>query len=122
MHEASLMESLLHQLNDLAIQHGGSHVTEVRVEVGPLAGVAPVLLMEAFQRQRGSSLSAEAELIIDSVGLTCRCRACQLKYVTEELRFVCPTCNSVDVDVIEGDAVMLHSVTITNSTEAATTQ
>lgn len=122
MHEASLVASLLRQVDDLVATHGGGRVTEVRVEAGLLAGVEPLLLCEAFQRLRAGTLAADAELVVDAVGLTCRCRACQLEYVTDELRFVCPTCGGVNIDLTAGDAVVLHSFTLAQPAEATITR
>lgn len=119
MHEASLVASLLRQVDELALQHRGGRATQVRVEIGLLAGVEPILFQEAFVRLRAGTSAAEAELLIDTVGLTCWCRDCQLKYVTNELIFVCPTCDGKDVEVTAGDAVVLHSVTLSYFHEAS---
>ena len=119
MHEASLIASLLRQVDELAAQNGGGRVDQVRIEVGPLAGVEPLLMREAFERLRVGTTSAEAELMIDAVGLTCRCRRCRRDYVTDTLRFDCPLCGG-DVDVLSGDRVVLLSLTLAQSVEAST--
>jgi len=119
MHEASLIASLLRQVDELAAQNGGGRIDQIRVEVGPLAGVEPLLLREAFCRLRVGTSARDAELVIDVVGLTCRCRECRTEYVTEILRFDCPTCGCVDVDVTAGDCVVLHSLTLTPPAEAS---
>ena len=119
MHEASLIASLLRQVDELAAQSGG-RVDRVLIEVGPLAGVEPLLMREAFERQRVGTSATEAELVIDTVGLTCRCRRCRRDYITEALRFDCPLCGCDDVDVVSGDRVVLHSLTLAQSVEAST--
>lgn len=118
MHEASLVASLLRQVDELALQNGGGLTAQVRVEIGLLAGVEPILFQEAFERLRAGTSAAEAELVLNTVGLTCRCRDCQLEYVTDELVFACPTCDEKNVDVTAGDAVVLHSITISQPDEA----
>ena len=118
MHEASLVASLLSQVNQLAAQRPGSYVAEVRVQVGLLAGVETALFHEAFQRLRLDAQLGRAELIVDAVGLTCRCAACQLEFATERLNFHCPTCGSAEVDVTSGDAVILHSIKLAHPAEA----
>lgn len=122
MHEASLVTSLLRQVDELVVGNGGGQVAEIRIEVGLLAGVESVLLSEVFRRLRVGTVAADAELIVDAVGLTCRCRACQLGYVIDELRFVCPTCGGGDVDVTAGDTVVLHSFTLAQPAEATTSR
>lgn len=117
MHEASLVAALLRQVDELASQHGGDRVTAVRVEIGPLAGVEPLLFDEAFRRLRIGTVAADAELIVDAVGLSCRCRDCSAEYATDELSFTCPSCGGRRVDVTSGDAVVLHSVSLTQPAE-----
>ncbi len=110
MHEASIVSALLRQVDELAATRGACRVVVVRVEVGPLSGVEPVLLREAFGRQNATSSASQAELVIDLVDLTCRCDACQLEYRSPTLSFVCPHCQSPRVTVTAGDAVVLESV------------
>ena len=50
MHEESLVRSLLHQVEDLAQQHHATEVEDIEVEIGPLSGVEPLLVREAFER------------------------------------------------------------------------
>lgn len=118
MHEASLIASLLRQVDELTAQNGGGRVDQVRIEVGPLAGVEPLLMREAFERLRVGTPAGEAELVIDAVGLNCRCRHCRRDYVTDALRFDCPLCGGGDVDVLSGDRVVLLSLTLAQSVEA----
>lgn len=120
MHEASLVSSLLRQVDDLVVADGGGRVVEIRVEVGPLSGVEPLLLREAFDRLRPSTASKNAELIVEFVGLTYRCRRCGHRHVTDELRFVCPECGGGHVDVLAGDTVTLQSIELEQTTEEST--
>jgi hydrogenase nickel incorporation protein HypA/HybF len=92
----------------LATTHQAEAVEEIRLEVGSLAGVEPLLLREAFLRQRKGTFAA-TELVIDTVGLTCRCGTCQLTFGTEDIRARCPDCGA-PADVLAGDAVLLESV------------
>jgi len=117
MHEASLVSSLLRQVDDLAVGNGGGRVAEIRIEVGPLSGVEPFLLTEAFHRLRPNTCSAIAELIVEFVGLTYRCRSCGRRHVTEELRFVCDYCGGADVEVLAGDTVVLQSISLEQAAE-----
>jgi hydrogenase nickel incorporation protein HypA/HybF len=120
MHEASLVSSLLRQVDDLVVANGGGQVVEIRVEVGPLSGVEPLLLTEAFHRLRPSTASTNAELIVEFVGLTYRCRSCGHQDVTDVLRFVCAECGGGDVDVLAGDAVILQSIKLEQTPEEST--
>lgn len=115
MHESSLVTTLLRQVDDIAAEHQATQVTEVRIEVGQLSGVEPILISEAFERLKLGTMSREATLIIDDIGLMCRCESCQENYTTAELTFVCPRCGSSQVTVTRGDGVELVDVAMQTS-------
>ena len=48
MHEMSLARCLLAQVGHLVEAHGGGTVRSIRVQLGPLSGVEPLLLASAF--------------------------------------------------------------------------
>jgi hydrogenase nickel incorporation protein HypA/HybF len=120
MHEVSLVRSLLEQVARLAAEHGGGAVEEIRVEVGPLSGVEPLLLRSAFDRLAPASAAPAARLRIDEVELTCRCRECSRSTVLEDFRFRCVECGSGSVEVTGGDAFRLLDFTLrTGETDIA---
>ncbi len=121
MHEVSLVRSLLEQVDGIVASQGGRAAVEVRVEIGPLSGVEPLLVKEAFtqltcSRSRETSdrplTSSATTLIIDEVPLTARCDSCHTEFELEHFRFVCPHCDSRETSVVRGDAFRLMSVTV----------
>ena len=107
MHEVSLVRSLLEQVDRIVTLQGGRAAVEVRVEIGPLSGVEPLLVKEAF-----AQLAGDATLIIDEVPLSARCQSCHTEFEVESFRFVCPQCGSRETSVVRGDAFRLMSVTV----------
>ena len=80
---------------------------EIRVEIGPLSGVEPLLVKAAF-----SQLAGDGTLIIEEVPLTARCDSCRAEFEVEHFHFVCPDCGSRETSVVRGDAFRLMSVTV----------
>ncbi len=107
MHEVSLVRSLLEQVDRIVAEQGGRAAVEVRVEIGPLSGVEPLLVKAAF-----TQFASDCTLIIDEVPLTARCQSCNTAFELENFRFVCPHCDSREISVIRGDAIRLMSVTV----------
>ena len=107
MHEVSLVRSLLEQVSRIVAEQGGRAAVEVRVEIGPLSGVEPLLVKAAF-----AQLASDSTLIIDEVPLTARCQSCHTEFELEHFRFVCPHCDSRETNVVRGDAFRLMSVTV----------
>jgi hydrogenase nickel incorporation protein HypA/HybF len=105
MHERSLVQSLLKQVDAIRRQHDAKHVSEVRVEVGPLSGVEPLLLAAAFEQLAG------AKLTIDEVALLAECQSCGREFELNDFDFHCPSCRG-NVRVTRGDEFLLVSVSL----------
>lgn len=110
MHEESLMRSLLRQVDELAQQHSAVAVEEIEVEIGPLSGVEPLLIEEAFQRLKESISWPGLELCIRQVGLDVQCNDCLRETQLPDFRFVCAHCASTSLQIIRGDAFRLLTV------------
>ena len=112
MHEFSLVRSLLEQVACIVSSQSGRAAVEVRVEIGPLSGVEPLLVKAAFTQLASDSSASDATLIIDEVPLTARCHSCHTEFELENFRFVCPHCDGRETSVVRGDAFRLMSVTV----------
>ena len=110
MHERSLVKTLLDQVAALAPADAARRVIEVRVRVGPLAGVEPLLLRGAFADLANGALFDGTQLVVSEVPLQAHCRACDAQFNIADFRFFCAKCGSRDVDTTDGDAVILESV------------
>jgi hydrogenase nickel incorporation protein HypA/HybF len=111
MHEASLVKSLLDQVETLRVQHGGTGVNEICIEIGPLSGVEPLLVRSAFEQLSPGFGLDGTRLSIDEVPLIARCPVCDVVEVSLP-RIACPVCGSPEVRIISGDTVRLKSITI----------
>ena len=110
MHEESLMRSLLRQVDELAQQHHAVSVEEIEVEVGPLSGVEPLLLQDAFERLKAEFSWPHAELAVLQVGLDILCTGCQSESQLQDFHFVCPECGSTSLQILRGDVFRLLNV------------
>jgi hydrogenase nickel incorporation protein HypA/HybF len=111
MHESSLVRSLLDQVETIRLEQDGLAVDEVRIEIGPLSGVEPLLVSSAFSQLAPACGMNSVRLVIDEVPLSARCPKCGPVEI-ELVRISCPNCGSQDVRIVSGDEVRLHSVTI----------
>lgn len=112
MHEESLIRSLLRQVENIAQQHEAVAVVAIEVEVGPLSGVEPLLLQDAFDRLKETSAWPNAELSVQQIGLDVFCKSCQMESQLRDFRFVCCHCGSTELQILRGDAFRLLNVRI----------
>ncbi len=112
MHELSVCQSLLRQVETVARDNQATAVTEVHVSVGPLSGVEPPLLERAFTVARAGTVAAQAELILTTPGIRVHCRQCatETSVALPDLR--CGACGHWQTRVIAGDELMLTSVAL----------
>ena len=112
MHEASLVRSLLKQVEQLRAEHGGTSVKQIEVEIGPLSGVEPILVREAFEVLIHDTQFSATELLVNEVPLMACCETCHAEFELRSFHFLCPACGARTVRVTHGDEFRLLNVTL----------
>jgi hydrogenase nickel incorporation protein HypA/HybF len=113
VHELSICQGLMRQVQKLAVENGAKAVEKIRLRVGGLSGVEPPLLERAFEIARAGTLAADAELEIEDGPIVVTCQDCGGRSVVPVNRLVCPYCGEWRVNVIEGEELMLLSLEMT---------
>jgi hydrogenase nickel incorporation protein HypA/HybF len=110
VHELSVCQALLAQVAEIAADRGASAVVRITVEVGPLCGIEPVLLVNAFYAARTGSCAADAWLSIETSVVRVCCLTCGAASEVAPNRLLCAACGGYRTQVIEGDALRLRRV------------
>lgn len=110
MHELSVCWALLTQVAEIAAGRGAVTVERVVIEIGPLSGVEPSLLAQAFAVVRAGSCAAAAELSIESTPVRIGCLSCGAETPTVPNRLVCAQCGGYRTRIIAGDEMRLRRV------------
>ena len=119
MHEFSLVNMLLDQVDTLRREQDADRVVSIRVSVGEFSGVEPDLFREAYRMLIEETPMRGAELQMNRVPLESRCDECGRDFVVERIRFACPDCNSHNVTILRGQELVLESVTLEQAETAA---
>ena len=119
MHELAVCQQLLSQVKDIAAENQATTVDLIRVSVGPLSGVEPALLEQAFTIARSGTIAEQAELDIDRPAVTVSCRSCGTESKTTPNMLLCAACGDWKVDVLHGTELMLMSVELSGLPETA---
>ncbi|MDF1745883.1 MAG: hydrogenase maturation nickel metallochaperone HypA [Gimesia sp.] len=115
MHERSLVQNLLRQVEQIVAAEGGGVVSEIRVQAGDLSGVEPLLFQMAFDDMVPAVFSADCQLTLEVVPVTAVCSECDHKFEIIDFQFRCPACQAGSVQVIQGDEVKLITVTLNSN-------
>jgi hydrogenase nickel incorporation protein HypA/HybF len=116
MHELSVCQALLDQVESIARANGATGVEQITVAVGPLSGVETRLLSNAFEFARRGSCAA-AELRFETMALKVRCAECGAESGCEANALLCAACGGFRTQVISGDELMLLRVKFTASAD-----
>jgi hydrogenase nickel incorporation protein HypA/HybF len=110
MHELSIAQALVEQIEAAATKEYAQRVVRVVITVGALSGVDPEALRSLFPLVAEDTVTAEAELVIESVKPRVRCRACGQEAPAETAFIRCALCSSRDVEIVAGRELHIKTV------------
>jgi hydrogenase nickel incorporation protein HypA/HybF len=110
MHELSVCQGMLSQMQAIATEHGARAITGVTVQIGPLSGVEPELLAQAFSIASAGGIADGARLQLDSLPIRVQCETCGAETEATANRLLCGACGDWHTRLISGDELLLASV------------
>jgi len=119
MHEMSICQGLLDQVERIARDQGASRVESIVLSIGPLSGVEADLLGRAFEVARMATVAENAELEIQTGPVVVACRSCGASGEALPNRLLCPSCDTWQVDLVQGDELLLLRLEVSGITATA---
>jgi len=110
VHELSVCQGMLSQMRAIAAEHGAHTITAVTVQVGPLSGVEPDLLVQAFSIASAGGIADGAQLQVDTLPIRVHCESCGAESEASANRLLCGSCGDWHTRLISGDELLLASV------------
>jgi len=110
LHELSLCQNIIDQLDGLARQHGARAVARIEVEVGVLSGVEAKLLEQAFPFAAADGIAADAVLVTRVVPPRVACLACGAETAASASDLTCRACGSGETRLVQGRELILARV------------
>ncbi|MGB4673713.1 MAG: hydrogenase maturation nickel metallochaperone HypA [Azovibrio sp.] len=112
MHEMSLAEGILQQVEDTARREGARQVRTVVLEIGALASIEVEALRFCFDAVTRNSLAAGATLEIQTLPGAGWCLPCGATVPITELYDPCPRCGSYQVQATAGTQMRIKEIEI----------
>ena len=120
MHELAICQALMEQVERIAHEEQADHVLTIHLAIGPLSGVEPRLLEQAFYIARAGSIAASAELVTESMPVQVNCSQCGQLSNALPSRLVCGHCGDWRTRLVSGDEMnLLHIELVRQATEEA---
>ena len=110
MHELSVCNALIEQVENIALQHRGSEVTRIILKIGPLSGVEHQLLRNAFPLAAAATVAEKADLVIETAIVVVKCSECAAESEVSANRLLCASCGDFRTRIISGDELILQRV------------
>jgi hydrogenase nickel incorporation protein HypA/HybF len=117
MHELSIAEGVV----EVALRHArGRPVAAVDLKVGHLRQVVPSALEFAFELVSEGTLLQGAELRMEEVPAAGCCRSCGMDTPLPELPLCCRRCGSGDVEIVQGEELLVEALELDDEEMLAT--
>lgn len=113
MHELSICQALLDQVERIAAEHGATRVESISLRVGPLSGVEAQLLRHAYPLAAAGTIGEFAELLIEPAPVRVSCSACGAETPATPNRLLCGQCGSYKTRLLSGDELLLANLELT---------
>lgn len=110
MHEYSVVQALLTQCEEYAKANDATKVDKVVVKIGVMSGIEAHFLEVAFNTFKEGSICDGAALIMNIQPVVIECNECRNITELEKNHYCCPTCESIDINIIEGEDMFLMSL------------
>jgi hydrogenase nickel incorporation protein HypA/HybF len=120
MHELSVCQALIDQIESIAKEHHARQVNEIFVEIGPLSGVEAPALEQAFDIASAGTVADGAKLMIRSIPVRVSCRECGAISNALPSRLVCGVCGDWRTQLVSGDEMLLASLEFTRDDDDET--
>lgn len=118
MHELSICQGLIGQVESIALQHNAYAVDKIVVRIGPLSGVEIPLLHQAYTLARAGTVAANAQLVTEPQPVRVACETCGAETTAQVNRLLCGVCSDYRTRLVSGDEMILARVELNLDTNA----
>ena len=115
MHELAVCQGLMGQVEQVAMREQAVRVTRIVLQIGPLSGVEPRLLCDAFPIAAAGSLAEGAVLQVESMPIRVECSQCGAQSEATANRLICGACGDWRTRLLSGEELILQSVELERS-------
>ncbi len=110
MHELSVCQALVRQLERVSAENGGGRIERAVLRIGPLSGIEIPLLEQAFPLAARGTVADAAALDIRPAPVRIACSDCSAETEARPNRLLCGQCGSYRCRLVSGDEMLLETV------------
>ena len=110
MHELKIIQDVFPIIENVAKKNHLKSINKVFLQVGALRQVVFEFLQFAFEIASKDTVAYGAKLIIEKIPITARCKSCDNKFIVHESMYICPDCDSSDIEILTGKEIILSGI------------
>lgn len=112
MHEMSVAQSILKIALAEAQKNNAKKITAVRIRAGELRGIVKDQLGFFFDFITKDTIAEGASFEVEYVPIKGKCKTCEHVFMVKDYEFLCPECESKDIDVLEGMELAVKEIEV----------
>ena len=117
MHELAVCQALREQVERIGREQRAQYVESIQLGIGPLSGVEPRLLEQAFYIARAGSIADQATLVIERTPVRVSCKQCGAQTEVLPSRLLCGQCGDWRTTLISGDEMYLQNIELVRESQ-----
>ncbi len=110
MHELAICQSLIDQVEVIALEHNAQSVSSIVIGIGLLSGVEAQLLKNAYPVASAGTVAEDAELVVEQLPIKVKCSQCGSESDALPNKLICKQCGDWRTTLLSGDEMMLLKV------------
>jgi len=112
MHELAITQGLVDLVLDHAKRAGAKKVLKINVVAGELSGYVDECMQFYYEQLSKGTIAEEARLSFKRIPTQGRCRECNKEFVIADMNWICPDCNSSNVQLVKGMELFVESIEV----------
>jgi hydrogenase nickel incorporation protein HypA/HybF len=112
MHELAITQGLIDLVLEHAKKAGATKVLKINVIAGELSGFVDECMQFYYEQMSKDTIAEGAKLEFKRVPTQGRCRDCGHEFIIEDLNWICPQCQSNNIQLIKGMELFVESIEV----------
>lgn len=120
MHEMSIAQNIIDTIQQNLPGNDDARVTSIKLKIGDLSGVVTDSLEFCFNVLIQGTILDRAKLIVETVRVKGNCRCCGKIFSEQMFMFLCPFCDSRQIDILAGRELEIVEFELSDKEESKT--
>ncbi len=111
MHEASIARSIADSAQTISKDEGINQIEIIFLSIGRIHHIVNEVLIDIFDIIKDEyEVLKRSSIQIETKDIKIKCKLCKKSSILTEPFFICPSCSSTDIELIQGNELHIMSI------------